>query len=207
MIQKLQDNRAVLLGAVAIFAFGLTTSGYALGDGLRRSKMAEHRTVTVMHGALTFVPDTPASDRVALANELSSVLHTLYAGAFIRQTAKGPTPAPDDAPIRRIETMFTPAARIALNQQAQVFRLGPHLDLLTGHVDYSGGMTRDRAQTTALLSVHFTGTGSRTNEGIVVVTVDQSGQLTLQRTAEGWSVRSFDLRITLKPPPPTPSPT
>src|SRR6476660_9814416 len=47
MIQKLQDSRAVLLGAVAIFAFGLTTSGYALGDGLRRSKMAEHQSVTV----------------------------------------------------------------------------------------------------------------------------------------------------------------
>ena len=47
MIQKLQDSRAVLLSAVAIFAIGLTTSGYALGDGLRRSKMAEHRTVTV----------------------------------------------------------------------------------------------------------------------------------------------------------------
>ena len=47
MIQKLQDSPAVLLGAVAIFAVGLTTSGYALGDGLRRSKMAEHRSVTV----------------------------------------------------------------------------------------------------------------------------------------------------------------
>jgi hypothetical protein len=47
MFQKLQDSRAVLLGAVAIFAVGLTTSGYALGDGLRRSKMAEHRSVTV----------------------------------------------------------------------------------------------------------------------------------------------------------------
>src|SRR4051812_34707105 len=47
MIQKLQDSRAVLLGAVAIFALGLTTSGYALGDGLRRAKMAEHRSVTV----------------------------------------------------------------------------------------------------------------------------------------------------------------
>jgi len=47
MIQKLQDSRVVLLGAVAIFAVGLTTSGYALGDGLRRSKMAEHRTVSV----------------------------------------------------------------------------------------------------------------------------------------------------------------
>ena len=47
MIQKLQDSRAIVLGAVAIFAVGLTTSGYALGDGLRRSKMAEHRNVTV----------------------------------------------------------------------------------------------------------------------------------------------------------------
>jgi len=47
MIHKLQDTRAVLLGAVAIFGIGLTTSGYALGDGLRRSKMAEHRSVTV----------------------------------------------------------------------------------------------------------------------------------------------------------------
>ena len=47
MIQQLQDSRAILLGAVAIFAFGLTTSGYALGDGLRRYKLAEHRTVTV----------------------------------------------------------------------------------------------------------------------------------------------------------------
>ena len=46
MIQKLQDSRAVLLGAVAIFAVGLTTSGYVLGDGLRRAKMAE-RSVTV----------------------------------------------------------------------------------------------------------------------------------------------------------------
>ena len=46
MIQQLQDNRAVLLGAVAIFALGLTTSGYVLGDGLRRAKQAE-RTVTV----------------------------------------------------------------------------------------------------------------------------------------------------------------
>jgi hypothetical protein len=46
MIQKLQDSRAVLLGAVAIFAMGLTTSGYVLGDGLRRAKMAD-RSVTV----------------------------------------------------------------------------------------------------------------------------------------------------------------
>lgn len=46
MIERLQDSRAVLLGAVGIFSFGLVTSGYLLGDGLRRAKMAE-RSVTV----------------------------------------------------------------------------------------------------------------------------------------------------------------
>ena len=46
MFQKLQDSRVVILSAVGIFAIGLTTSGYVLGDGLRRAKMAE-RTVTV----------------------------------------------------------------------------------------------------------------------------------------------------------------
>ena len=40
MIQRLQDSRAVLLGAVGIFSFGLVASGYVLGDGLRRAKMA-----------------------------------------------------------------------------------------------------------------------------------------------------------------------
>jgi len=47
MLERFQGDRAVLLGAVGIFALGLTTSGYALGDGLRRWKMAEHRNVTV----------------------------------------------------------------------------------------------------------------------------------------------------------------
>ena len=46
MIQRLQDSRAVLLGAVAIFSLGLVASGYLLGDGLRRAKLAE-RSVTV----------------------------------------------------------------------------------------------------------------------------------------------------------------
>jgi hypothetical protein len=47
MFEQLQSSRAVLLGAVAIFSIGLTTSGFALGDGLRRSKMVQHRSVTV----------------------------------------------------------------------------------------------------------------------------------------------------------------
>jgi hypothetical protein len=47
MLERFQGDRAVRLGAVAIFAVGLTTSGYALGDGFRRYKLAEQRTVTV----------------------------------------------------------------------------------------------------------------------------------------------------------------
>lgn len=47
MLERFQGDRAVLLGAVAIFAVGLTTSGYALGDGFRRYKLAEQRTVSV----------------------------------------------------------------------------------------------------------------------------------------------------------------
>jgi len=47
MLERFQGDRAVLLGAVAIFALGLTTSGYALGDGFRRYKLAQQRSVTV----------------------------------------------------------------------------------------------------------------------------------------------------------------
>ena len=46
MLQRFQGDRAVLLGAVGIFSLSLVGSGYLLGDGLRRAKMAE-RSVTV----------------------------------------------------------------------------------------------------------------------------------------------------------------
>ena len=46
MIHSLSDHRMIILGSVAIFSFGLVSSGYLLGDGLRRAKAAE-RSVTV----------------------------------------------------------------------------------------------------------------------------------------------------------------
>jgi hypothetical protein len=46
MLQRFQGDRAALLGAVGIFSLSLIGSGYLLGDGLRRAKMAE-RSVTV----------------------------------------------------------------------------------------------------------------------------------------------------------------
>lgn len=46
MLQRFQGDRAALLGAVGIISLGLVGSGYLLGDGLRRAKMAE-RSVSV----------------------------------------------------------------------------------------------------------------------------------------------------------------
>jgi uncharacterized protein len=98
MIHKLQDSRAVLLGAVAIFAFGLTTSGYALGDGLRRSKMAEHRSVTVRGVSERNVTADLATWSVSFSHQgedLGSVQHSVdeQAGAvrdFFRRAGFSP---------------------------------------------------------------------------------------------------------------------
>ena len=46
MLQRFQGDRAAMLGAVGIFSLSLIGSGYLLGDGLRRAKMAD-RSVTV----------------------------------------------------------------------------------------------------------------------------------------------------------------
>jgi hypothetical protein len=46
MLERFQGDRAALLGAVGIFSLAMVGSGYLLGDGLRRAKMAE-RSVTV----------------------------------------------------------------------------------------------------------------------------------------------------------------
>lgn len=46
MLERFQGDRAVLLGAVGIFSIAMIGSGYLLGDGLRRAKIAE-RSVTV----------------------------------------------------------------------------------------------------------------------------------------------------------------
>lgn len=46
MFDKLQGDRALILGAVGIFSFALMGSGYLLGDGLRRAKSAE-RSISV----------------------------------------------------------------------------------------------------------------------------------------------------------------
>ena len=90
MLTKLQDSRAVLLGAVAIFAIGLTTSGYVLGDGLRRAKMAE-RTVTVRG----------VSERNVTANLATWSVDFSHQG-----TDLGPVQASVDAQARSVRAFF-----------------------------------------------------------------------------------------------------
>lgn len=46
MFDKLQGDRALLMGAVGVFSLALMGSGYLLGDGLRRAKSAE-RSISV----------------------------------------------------------------------------------------------------------------------------------------------------------------
>jgi hypothetical protein len=69
MLERFQGDRAVLLGAVAIFAVGLTTSGYALGDGFRRYKLAEQRSVTVRGVSERNVTANLATWSIAFAHE------------------------------------------------------------------------------------------------------------------------------------------
>lgn len=76
MLERFQGDRAVLLGAVAIFAVGLTTSGYALGDGFRRYKLAEQRSIQVRGVSERDVTADLATWSVSFAhegNELGSV--------------------------------------------------------------------------------------------------------------------------------------
>jgi hypothetical protein len=194
------SRRLVMFGLVA--AASITSSCSTGGT----PQPAAVRTVTVTHGTIAFVPDIPAAQQETVVGQITAVLRTLYTRGFVRVNATGPTPVPDDASFRRIETMFSPGARTKL-ETSGVFSLGPHLDLLTGHLSYDGGVTRDGDVTTALIGLTFTGLGSETDGTTPVISFEQSGQLTLQSTKTGWFVRAFDLKLTTKPPPPTPTPT
>ncbi len=191
-------RHATLIAVVTLWICAACSSG-----GTSPPPPAE-RSVVVTHGTVAFVPDTPMSQQNTTTDEISAFLRNLYRKGFVRPEAKGPTPAPDDAPLLAIAPAFAPAARPKL---AGVFTLGRNVELLRGHLAYNGGVTRDGNVVTALLGLTFRGLGSRTGEPTPVVQFTQSGDMTLQRTESGWFVRAFDLRIDVKPPPPTPTPS
>lgn len=93
MIQRLQDSRTLILGAVGIFSFGLVASGYLLGDGLRRAKMAE-RSVSVRGVAERDVTADLATWNIQFADE----------GAEL-----GPVQASVDAKSRAVRAFFARA--------------------------------------------------------------------------------------------------
>jgi hypothetical protein len=188
--------------ALLILVFALVVPACATGE--TPPPPAAERTVTVTHGTVTFVPDASGAEQNKITGEISAFLRNLYRKGFVRPEQKGPTPPPDDAPQNAIAPAFAPAARSHLSG---VFTLGRGVELLHGALAYSGGVTSEGNVVTALLAITFSGLGSRTGEGTPVVSFTQSGDMTLQRTETGWFVQAFDLKIDVKPPPPTPTPS
>ncbi len=162
-----------------------------------------HRAVVVKAGTLRFVPDLPAAQRSAVTSGIGSFLRTLYEDAFIQPKPAGQTPLPTTfRVVDRLTPLFAAAARPALVAHADAFTLGPHLDLLSGELTYTGGVTGQNA----LLQIHFAGAASRTDQGTPVMRVGQLGTMLLQHTEAGWFVREFDLHFrTIPAPTPTPS--
>ncbi len=163
MIKQLQDNRAVLLGAVAIFALGLTTSGYVLGDGLRRAKSAE-RTVTVRGVSERDVVANLATWSVefsAKGSDLAPVQQSVDAQArdvraffgaagfkpadvsdssiaVSRQRESEDAGAPDRVVVRRtvqLRTNDVMKARAAFSRQAELLRDG--VEMTSSNVSYT----------------------------------------------------------------------
>jgi hypothetical protein len=165
------------------------------------------RTLTVKSGVIRTVPGLPSAQASALTKEIGTFLETLYTTAFIRPKAAGPTPLPSAyVPTERLVAFFSAGGRTVLRAHADAFTLGPDLDLLTGTLTYSGGITRSPQSTTALLQIHLTGRASRTDESTPVILIGQTGTMLIGRTGAGWLVREFDLKFRTVPAP-TPTPT
>lgn len=88
MLQRFQGDRAALLGAVGIFSVAMVGSGYLLGDGLRRAKMAE-RSVSVRGVSERDVVADLATWNISFSEEgdmLAPVQHTVdRQAAAVRQ--------------------------------------------------------------------------------------------------------------------------
>ncbi|MEO5577659.1 MAG: SIMPL domain-containing protein [Sphingomicrobium sp.] len=92
----IQGNRAFVLGAVGIFSTALITSGYLLGDGLRRAKSAERSisvrgvserdvTADLATWTISFSQEGPDLAAVnARADQQSAAVRRFFAGAGFR---------------------------------------------------------------------------------------------------------------------------
>jgi len=92
----IQGNRGIVLGAVGIFSVALITSGYLLGDGLRRAKSAERSisvrgvserdvTADLATWTISFSQEGPDLAAVnARADQQSAAVRRFFTGAGFR---------------------------------------------------------------------------------------------------------------------------
>jgi hypothetical protein len=96
MEKMIQGNRGLVLGAVGIFSIALITSGYLLGDGLRRAKSAERSisvrgvserdvTADLATWTISFSQEGPELDSVnARVEQQSAAVRRFFASAGFR---------------------------------------------------------------------------------------------------------------------------
>lgn len=150
------------------------------------------------------VPDVGRDTRRQAAREIADAIERVYTAAFTRPI-DGAAASPSPGPARRVRDLFTTRAIAALKKSPDVFDLGP-LVVTAGTANFSGVITfvgKDAKD--ALIELDFVGRATPMDSTEPAVRVHQRGSLGLRRTANGWLVRSFDLRLATRPEP-TPSP-
>lgn len=181
--------------------------------------------VTAAGGDLRAHPEVPEEIRARIASELEGFLTDLYERAFL-PPLPAPTPAPEDppspapTPVPRppIGDLFTGEAGTALADAPNVYGTAPRETVFGGEVTFDGIVTvQGEGATDALLNVAFDGRGRieieppDLEEGELGryhdMRLHQVGWLQAIRTAEGWRVSGFDIRLRseeLVPPSPGP---
>jgi hypothetical protein len=159
---------------------------------------------------LRFVPDVPTNRRRATRDEIAAMLERLYTSAFVQPAA---TPPPDQSPrpqpTRRIATLLTKQARVALAKRPQAFDEANDLALYSGGVAFQGLVVFSGGRPVeSFLDIDFKGVATPVGRSSPVADVRQTGKVVLKRTANGWFVDGFDLKLTTRPQPtPEPSPS
>lgn len=164
-------------------------------------------------GELRAHPDVPDEIRTRVTSELEDFLTELYERAFL-PPLPAPTPGPDDpaspapTPVPRPPTtaLLTEQAAAALGGSPGVYRPAPREAIFRGTVTFDGiTVVQGAGATDALLDVTFEARGRLEVEAPDLeegelgryhdLRLEQTGELQLIRTADGWRVSGFDLEL------------
>ena len=166
--------------------------------------------ITATPGQLRFVPEVQQNRRRAARDGVASMLKNLYTKAFVQPAATPPPErSPRPRPTRRIGTLLTKQARTALAKRPRAFDLAGDLALYSGVVKFSGLIVFVGSKPAeSFLDVEFRGVATPVGRSSPVAIVSQRGKVVLKRTADGWFVDGFDLKLATRPQPtPRPSPS